>query len=224
MAGRLSGAMIVTPFSVTVVSPARDSSTLPPSALAAMSTMIEPLFIARTASAVTSSGGRRPGTWAVVMTTSMVAMWPFSSSCWAFCSSARQRAGIAALAGRVDGRLEDDEAGAERLGLLLRLLAHVVGLDDGAQAAGGADGLQPRHADAQDEHVGGLGRAGRRRQQREVAAVGGGRDEDRLVAADVGLRAERVHRLRRAERARQRVEADGGHAGDRPASWPWPDR
>ena len=66
--------MIVTPFSVTVVWPGCDSSTLPPSALAAMSTMTEPGFIARTASAVTSTGGRRPGTWAVVMTTSMPPM------------------------------------------------------------------------------------------------------------------------------------------------------
>ena len=38
-----------------------------------MSTMIEPGFILPTASAVTSTGGLRPGTWAVVMTTSIAA-------------------------------------------------------------------------------------------------------------------------------------------------------
>ena len=42
----------------------------------------------------------------------------------------------------------------------------------------------------EDQDVGRLGRAGGGRQQREVAAVRVGRDEDRLVAADVGLRAE----------------------------------
>ena len=45
---------------------------MPPRALAAMSTMTEPGRMPCTASAVTSSGGRRPGTWAVVMTTSML--------------------------------------------------------------------------------------------------------------------------------------------------------
>ena len=53
--------MIVTPLGDSTVSPAFDSSTLPPSAEAAMSTMTEPDFILPTASAVTSSGGLRPG-------------------------------------------------------------------------------------------------------------------------------------------------------------------
>ena len=52
-----------------------------------MSTITEPDFIPATAAAVTSSGGRRPGTWAVVITMSIVAMWPLSSACWAACSS-----------------------------------------------------------------------------------------------------------------------------------------
>ena len=66
--------MIVTPLSVTIVSPTFDSSQLPPSAEAAMSTITEPDFIRPTASAVTRTGGRRPGTWAVVITTSMPPM------------------------------------------------------------------------------------------------------------------------------------------------------
>ena len=124
----------------------------------------------------------------------------------------RQLAGVAAGAGRVDGRLELDELGAEALGLLARLGPDVVRLDHRAEPAGGADRLEPGHADAQDQHVGRLGRAGRGRQQREVAAVGVGRDEHRLVAADVGLRRQRVHRLGARQRARDRVEADRGHA------------
>ena len=64
-----------------------------PMALAAISTMTEPAFMLRTASAVTSRGGRRPGTWAVVMTTSMELMCPLSSACWAaFSSSLSSRA------------------------------------------------------------------------------------------------------------------------------------
>src|SRR5574337_1124780 len=61
VAGRFSGAMIITPLSVTTVSPTLDNSQLPPSALAAMSTMTEPDFMPATAAAVTRSGGRRPG-------------------------------------------------------------------------------------------------------------------------------------------------------------------
>ena len=53
-----------------------------------MSTMTEPGFILPTASAVTRTGGLRPGTWAVVITTSMPPMTSLSSACWAARSSA----------------------------------------------------------------------------------------------------------------------------------------
>ena len=56
--------------------------------------------MAASASSVTSSGGRRPGTWAVVMTMSCRAMWPASSSCWAAPLLVGQLAGVAALARR----------------------------------------------------------------------------------------------------------------------------
>jgi hypothetical protein len=46
-----------------------------------MSTRTDPGFIAATASAVTRTGGLRPGTWAVVMTTSMPAITSLSSAC-----------------------------------------------------------------------------------------------------------------------------------------------
>ena len=88
MAGRFSGATIVTPFSVTTVSPAFDNSQLPPRAEAAMSTITEPGRMPCTASAVTSSGGLRPGTCAVVITTSWVPMTSLRSACWAARSSA----------------------------------------------------------------------------------------------------------------------------------------
>ena len=78
--------MIVTPLPVTIVSPGRDPVTLPPSALAPSHTA--PAAMALIASSVTSSGGLRPGTWAVVITTSCLAIWPTSSSCWAWRSSA----------------------------------------------------------------------------------------------------------------------------------------
>ncbi len=93
VAGRLSAPMMVTPAPVTTVSPGTDPATLPPSALEPMSTMTEPGFMAFSASSVTSSGGRRPGTCAVVMTTSWRAMWPASSACCAArSSSVRARA------------------------------------------------------------------------------------------------------------------------------------
>ncbi len=109
-------------------------------------------------------------------------------------------------------RLELDELGAEALGLLAGLGSDVVGLDHGTEPACGPDRLEPGHADAQDQDVGRLGRPGRGRQEREVAAVGVGRDQHGLVAADVRLRRQRVHRLRPRQRPRDRVEADRGHA------------
>src|SRR5215467_4264234 len=68
--GRSPAPTTVTPFSVTTVSAGRDPSTLPPRALAPMSTTTEPGAIDLSASAVTRTGGRRPGTCAVVITTS----------------------------------------------------------------------------------------------------------------------------------------------------------
>ncbi len=87
-AGKFCAPMTVTPFGVTIVSPATEPATLPPSGLAPMSTITDPALIARTASSVTSSGGRRPGTCAVVITTSCLAMCAASSACCASRSSA----------------------------------------------------------------------------------------------------------------------------------------
>ena len=61
---------MVTPCSTTVW-PGRVSSQLPPDS-DARSTITEPGFISATIAAVTSTGARRPGTFAVVITTSEV--------------------------------------------------------------------------------------------------------------------------------------------------------
>jgi hypothetical protein len=84
VAGRFSGAAIVTPSRVTT-SPGTLSAQLPP-ASAARSTTTPPGRIHRTASAVTSTGAGRPGTSAVLITTSNLAMASVSASCCAACS------------------------------------------------------------------------------------------------------------------------------------------
>ena len=90
---------------------------------------------------------------------------------------------------------------------------HVVGGDHGAEAACGADGLQPGDPDPEDQDVGGLGGPGGRRQHREVAPVGVRGDQDGLVAAGVRLRGQRVHGLGPGQGARDGVQADRGDAG-----------
>jgi hypothetical protein len=84
-AGRFSGDTIVTSC-LTTVSPGSVSSQLPPVS-PARSTITLPAFIFSTLSAVTRRGAGRPGTSAVVMTTSKVAILSASSCCWAFFSS-----------------------------------------------------------------------------------------------------------------------------------------
>ncbi len=60
-----------------------------------------------------------------------------------------------------------DESRADRLHLLLDRRANVVSAYDGAHAFGGRDGLQPRHAGADDEHLRRLNRAGGGHEHRE---------------------------------------------------------
>ncbi len=80
LAGRFSGETILTSWRTTV-SPGSVSSQLPP-ASPARSTITEPGFIPSTASAVTSLGAGRPGTSAVVMTTSKPLIASVSACCW----------------------------------------------------------------------------------------------------------------------------------------------
>ena len=109
--------------------------------------------------------------------------------------------------------LSVDELRSQALGLLRRLRAHVVRGDHGAQAPRGADGLEAGDADPEDQDVRGLGGAGGGRQQREIAPEGVRGDEDGLVAADVRLRGQGVHRLGPGQGPRDGVQADRGDAG-----------
>ena len=91
MAGRFSGEQIVTPC-LTTVWPGSVSSQLPPVSPARSTTTL-PGFMPSTAAAVTSRGAGRPGTSAVVITTSKPVI-AFSSAfcCWARSSSVSSRA------------------------------------------------------------------------------------------------------------------------------------
>ena len=66
----MSAPTIVTPLAVRTTRPGTDPTELPPRGEAPMSMMTDPGRMAATASPDTSSGGRRPGTWAVVITMS----------------------------------------------------------------------------------------------------------------------------------------------------------
>ena len=114
---------------------------------------------------------------------------------------------VAALDLGVDAGV--DEAAAQRLHLLARHGADVVGLHDGAEAPGGGDRLQPGHADAEHEDLGRPERPGRRRQHRVVPAGHAGRHQHGLVAGDRGLAGQRVHGLRPRD-ARQQLEREAG--------------
>ena len=121
---------------------------------------------------------------------------------------------VAALAGRLDPEVEP--LGAERLDLLGDLGAHVVARRLRAQAPRRGQRLQARDADAEHEHLGRRDRARRGHQHRVEARRVLGAEQRRLVAGDVGLRGQRVHRLR-ARDARDRLHREGGHARPAPA-------
>ena len=118
VAGRLVGPWMVTPCRTTTSS-GSVSSQLPP-ASAARSTITEPGRMPATVSSVTRRGAGRPGTSAVVMTTSKSFVFSASSSCCRCGSLGRQRLRVAALVlGVGDAEVELEELGAEALDLLL---------------------------------------------------------------------------------------------------------
>jgi hypothetical protein len=80
VAGRFSGDMIFTSWRITT-SPGSVSSQLPP-ASPARSTITDPGFMPCTAASVTSLGAGRPGTRAVVITTSKPLIASVSACCW----------------------------------------------------------------------------------------------------------------------------------------------
>ncbi len=212
--GRFAAPTTVTPLAVTMLSPGFEPSTLPPSALAPRSTTTDPARMPASAVADTSSGGRRPGTWAVVMTMSNLLIAVFSASCCACRSSAVSSRAYppSPTAGHLDTEVEEGGPGGQHVPA--GGVPDVVPGDDRAEPAGRADRLQAGHpgADHQDQRR--PGRPGRGHEHRQVVAVGVGGHQRRLVAGDVGLRAERVHRLRPADRPGQAVQADGGHLRD----------
>ena len=183
------------------VSPARVSSQLPPVS-AAMSTITAPGFMRATASLRMMRGAARPGTGGrrnhrvrggdVLLEHFLLLRLLLG----------RELAGVAACALGADAGL--DELRAQRLDLFAGGRAHVVGLDDGAQALRRGDGLQPGDARADHQH---LRRAdGARR--RWSASAGTCRASAPRSAPPCSrrwrLRGQRVHRLR-ARDARHRA-------------------
>ena len=108
--------------------------------------------------------------------------------------------------------LDGEELRAERGDLLLGGGTHVGGGDHRAEAARRGDGLQAGDADAHDEHLGGGHGAGGGHHHRHGAVVDRGAVDDRLVAGEVGLRGQHVHRLGAAD-ARHEFHGEGGDAG-----------
>ncbi len=108
-------------------------------------------------------------------------------------------------------RLEIDreEGGAEALHLLLGGEAHVGGRDDAAEAPRRGDRLQPGDAGAHHQHARRRNGAGRGHHHREGAAEFVGGVEHRLVAGEIGLRGQHVHRLRAGD-ARHQLHGEGG--------------
>ena len=130
----------------------RGTSMLPPRSLAAQSTMTAPRLRPSTPALVSSIGGLRPETLAVVMMTSNPAAFWSTAVCWAGLLLGAELAGVSALAlplGEVETEIE--ELRAQRLHFAARSGTHVVRGDHGAQTAGGADGLQAGDARAQDQ-------------------------------------------------------------------------
>ena len=99
-----------------------------------------------------SSGPRRPGTAAVVITTSNSEIRASSACCWRLHLLGRELAGVAALGLRA-GDAEVEEVRAEALDLLFHRGADVEAGDDGAEAARGRDRLQAGDAGADHEHL-----------------------------------------------------------------------
>ena len=121
-------------------SPASVSSQLPPWS-AAMSTTTAPSAMPSTIEVETSTGALRPGTAAVVMTTSERPTSSASAGALALEFFGRELAGVAA--GSLGRHAEVEERRAQALRLLLGRGPHVVGLDHRAQAPRRRDGCRP---------------------------------------------------------------------------------
>ena len=123
----------------------------------------------------------------------------------------RKLLGIAARRRRI-GDISKHKLGAETLHLFLGGLAHVGGRDDGPQTPRRCNGLKPGNPHTHDEHLGRRHRARRRHHHRESAAEVCGGVDHRLVARQIGLRGENVHRLG-AGNPRHQFHGEGHDAG-----------
>ena len=161
--------------------------------------------------AVTSSGAGRPGTAAVVISTSDSATYGASSSRWRTARSSRHLPGVAA--GALDRlQVQLDEGGAHRAHLVGGGGPHVVGLDDGAEPLGGRDRLQPGDPGPEHQHPGRRHGAGRGHEQREEPRQPHRRLQRAAVAGHQRLRGQRVHRLGPRD-ARHQLHRERRHPG-----------
>ena len=174
--------------------------------------MIEPGSIACTMSRVINKGALRPGTAAVVITTSCSFRTRAICSRWRWIGFFIESTRVAALALSLDAEIDIDELRAQAFDLLLHSGAHVVAADDGAQTARGGDGLEAGDArsDHQDPRRGhGAGGGGHHGEQ---AVQRGGRQKHGFVSGDGGHRGKRVHTLRAGD-ARDKVHGKERRAG-----------
>ena len=154
---------------------------------------------------------------------SCLAMWPGHQLGLRLLIFLRHFGRVAARAFAFDAGdiLDEDRLGAERLDLLLGRRAHVGRADLRAEPPGGGDRLQAGDADAHHEHLGRADRARRGHHHREGAAISRRGVDHRLVAGEVRLRRQDVHRLgardARHPLHRQRFEPGRGIAVDRVA-------
>ena len=119
-------------------------------------------------------------------------------------------AGVPALTGRVDADIQPLRP--HRTHLVGHLGTHVVAGGARAQPLGRRQRLQPGHADAEHQHGGRLHRSGGRRQHREEPGRLRRREQHGLVPGHVGLRRQRVHRLRPRD-ARDGLQRERLHTG-----------
>ena len=179
--------------------------------------MTAPGFMLATISRLISFGAGRPGISAVVMTMILVLDVIGDQLGLLLLVLGRHRLGVAGSRLRLLELfvLDRDELGAERGDLLLGGGSHVGCRNDGAEPAGGCDGLEAGDADAHDEALaGGHGARCRHHHRHGLAEHRGGVD-DGLVAGEVRLAGQHVHRLRPRDARHELHGEDRGVAGRR---------
>ena len=206
VAGRFNGEAIVTPCSTTVC-PGSVSSQLPP-VFPARSTTTLPGFMPSTASAVTNRGAGRPGTNAVVITTSNPVIAFSSAFCCCARSSWRARGHNRPHRRRRCRRPATGHppTGPDRPPPDAR---HSRWSDRPGAWRWPAPEARPRPP--RTPAPGRLHRSRRGGQHREEPGRLRRRHQHRLVPGDIGLRRQRIHRLR-PRNPRNRLHGEAGDA------------